>query len=250
MNTVQKIWLGACLVFFGAVIGVLTALNQQAGSATTLIATLVTLIGGSLASLYRPKDLPPEAGGWIVQAIGLVSIGILMGLLGGFSLRYYDQAHLMTGIAKERAALDRDLRQHGQCLADYWGESLAKCEKGKGGADKERTSPGGPASSVVLREGIEELSRAALKELSGAILRIDNKIDDKKEDDTNRERLKQLKARVIKYRSVIEKPKEHSATDWLANVDLATEAMAGSHEDSAETLLRQLRQQAVKTFSQ
>jgi len=252
----QIVWLGACLFFFGGVIGVLTALNQQAGATTTLIAALFTLIGGSLVTLYRPPSLPEGARDWIVQAAGLICLGLLGGLSLGFYLRYVDQACLMTGIADKRAELDRELRVHGQCLADYWGEL-----KNEGGSkdkadDPSKASPKtvpmpyssvvtpSPVSpSVMLRAGVEELSQAAAKELSAAITRLDQ---NQKRSPEEQGRANQLLTDLKTHRDVIRQPMAHNPGYWLAHVEMARQALADLQEQPARDLLQELIAKGVE----
>jgi hypothetical protein len=246
----RVVWLGACLCFFGGVLGVMTALNEQVGSTSVLIAALLTFVGGSLAALYRPPNLPAREREWIVQAMGLISSGLLAGLCLGFWLRYYDQAHLMTGIVRERAALDRELRKSDQSLVDYWDYSKEKTDGG--GKDAPRVPPpretvrlpNPPKQSLTLREGVEKLREKVLNELNDAIGRIDTEKGTPEEQD----RMKQLKKRVQKYRDVIRQP-IYTATYWLANIDLAAEAMVGLKEYSVEKSLRDLREQVVQQES-
>ena len=241
----RAIWLGACLMFFGCVIGLMAALNEQVGSTSTLIAALFTLVGGSLASLYRPPSLADGARDWIVQAAGLISLGLLSGFGLGFYLRYIDQARLMTGIARSRAELDRELRTHGQHLADYWSDSKDKSEqKSKPEvAGKEPSKPiVAPVSSLRLRAGVDQLSNVAAKALTDTITRLENQKPPQDQEGASKQFIDGLKT----HRDVISNPHDFAPDYWFVHLLLASEQVAGlKGEDSTRQQLRNLREQGV-----
>jgi hypothetical protein len=226
------VWLGLCLALFGLVIGVLAALNEQVGATSALVSALFFLIGGSLAVLYRPPNLPEGARDWIVQAAGLISLGLLIGLGLGFYLRYVDQARLMTGIARERAALDLELQARGQRLADYWGDDPPKKS-----IDVATVVPiPGPERSVTLRSGGDEILKAAVKAVEGVISRLEGEAT---------ERSKELSSELQTHLQVIRSPGASSRGRWVTHVEMAEKKLGDLKEDSAKELLKSLLEKTV-----
>jgi hypothetical protein len=87
------------LIFFGMLIGVLTAVNETTGLTATLVGLLFALIGGSLVGWYRgvASDdkgsngrLTPSQVKSVARGAGTIAIGGLLGLLLGFGLKTFD----------------------------------------------------------------------------------------------------------------------------------------------------------------
>jgi hypothetical protein len=80
---------------------------------------LFALVGGSLIVLFRDVQLGPDGQRNVIQAAGCISLGLILGLLGGFLLRHYDQTYWMPETVRKWAELDRELRVHGQQLHTF-----------------------------------------------------------------------------------------------------------------------------------
>jgi hypothetical protein len=87
------------LIFFGMLIGVLTAVNETTGLTATLVGLLFALIGGSLVGWYRgvasaeqgPNGrLTPSQVKGVAKGAGTIALGGLIGLLLGFGLKTLD----------------------------------------------------------------------------------------------------------------------------------------------------------------
>jgi hypothetical protein len=79
------------LIFFGLLIGVLTALSTAAGTTATLIGLLFAVIGGSFLTWFRPGDIDSASRNSVVLYSGHLGGGAVLGLLLGFGLRALDQ---------------------------------------------------------------------------------------------------------------------------------------------------------------
>lgn len=77
----------AGLLLFGFVVGSVVALSQAPGTATTLLGLLFGLMGGSLVSLFANPRLTERDRYLLGAAVGLISVGIVVGLGVGFALK-------------------------------------------------------------------------------------------------------------------------------------------------------------------
>ena len=217
------VWQAFCLWLFGAAIGVMAALNEQVGATTTLIAALFVFVGGSLSALYRPPNLDADSRKWIVQAMGLVSLGLLIGLLGGFQLRFHDQANLQLEIVRRRARLDRELGSHGQRLADYWGGGDSRIALAAGDPPIQ-----GPHASVTLR------TDALGSDLQHALRELNRVIGDIQMANSDDPRLVDLRI----HRSVLDNPEQYANEVYLWHVEQTAELV--EHDAVAKDSLIEL----------
>src|SRR5262245_36076931 len=75
------------LVLFGAVVGGVAALSEASGTATTLLGLLFGLLGGSLVSVFANPKLAERDRYLLGAAVGLISVGIIVGLGVSFALK-------------------------------------------------------------------------------------------------------------------------------------------------------------------
>jgi hypothetical protein len=112
----RTIWSYWGLFVFGTAIGIMTALSRDTGVTATLLGLLFTLIGGSLLAWYTTKQ--PSSGGaqaisedtrrGLSNGVGLVSSGLLLGLLVGFIYVHIDLIQLRS---LRNDALANDLKK-------------------------------------------------------------------------------------------------------------------------------------------
>lgn len=123
--TISCVWTAVCLFLFGAALGLMAAVSTQVGTTATLIAALVGLVGGSLVALYQNVTLSTEGQNRVIQAAGLISLGLIVGLYSGFRLRHYDQTYWMPQTVREWAALEQELSSKGLHVANFHPASTA-----------------------------------------------------------------------------------------------------------------------------
>ena len=248
------------LLFFGLVIGVLAALNTNVGATTALVAALFGLVGGSLITLYNP----PVAGGGggrppaaapspaaasnvpreeVILAAGIISLGMLLGLVLGFWLRYHDEGWLKMDLIRQRAETDRELRKYGQHLGQFMGAAegeggKAKEDKGTPDDAKDDKQPkvSAPRSLVELRVATATTVDNAKKELGEAISRL---LRDKKSSGQDKV-VEELKT----FNDAIFRDWKQPTLAWFAHVAHAEAMLKLLGEASAADALGKLRKEA------
>ncbi|BBM86226.1 hypothetical protein [Candidatus Uabimicrobium amorphum] len=89
------------VILFGLVIGLFTHLSKGPGTTATLIGLLFALIGGSLVPLFQGTNFSEMKRLRMFIFAGLISLGLLLGLWIGISLRIHSQTDFMPGISEE-----------------------------------------------------------------------------------------------------------------------------------------------------
>lgn len=92
------------LAGFGFAIGFLTALSTYAGTTSTLIALLFTLIGGSLVGWYKKDEISQEAINQIIKRANQIVIFLLLGVVAGIAFRFADRAWIEPWLSKKDPA--------------------------------------------------------------------------------------------------------------------------------------------------
>ena len=79
----------ACLglIVFGAIVGIVAVLSEKSGTAITLLGLLFAMLGGSLVALFANSKLTERIRCHLGIAVGLISLGILIGIFAGFRLK-------------------------------------------------------------------------------------------------------------------------------------------------------------------
>jgi hypothetical protein len=165
----------------------------------------------------------------VIQAAGLISLGLLLGLALGIWLRFLDEGVLKMALVREWAATDRELRKHGQHLGQFMGAG-AEGDKGKDGP----INGLGPVSSVVLHRASEPTIQTATQELDQVIANL----GDKKET-------AQAKNELIECRKVIRDSSKQPTAEWLVKVAQAESRLSLMTKDSAANALKTLREEVM-----